>query len=638
NVWNEPWEGMGITGWKSTGEHYRDIIREIKDAVDAADPSIRVIAADSPHNTNWKLFAAGMENVIDAISTHYTPPSVGYSFSLANVYDKEVWETESWLAWKGDAASVRHALYYFAVGGDKVSLYNEQMFFDHHQNPTPTVTWTATMREMLEDLKFEKVVHPGRPPYVLLFVGENRHVAAVTSSLSTGKIPENANFRSQFIGEECTMRIEGEGDYTLYDMLGNPVEKDSGGDLALTVNSEPQYIEFRGGAVEFEKRLANAEYEGLRPVEIFIHDITGRLANGPSIPVELHNAYGVPISGKIRVRAKGLQLPEKSRKFQLKAAESSTVNFSVTGKTTDANQFPVVVEVETDRGSARAEDKVHVSVVAEGSPTVDGNISEWKRFGAIPVVMSGTSTASLQQQAWFPWKKLAESEGKFTAQFAFASDAQNLYMMARVKDTSQNILPSLLNGKNLHNLQNPPYDYTYVSAGPMPGAGGDHIQLALAGADDRPFKPKYELYPPGHPLYRFGAFLNSEYLYMIYPTEGGDAEIMRMRTPDFYYLHPLPIDYEWMGKHCRVAGARVSVRRLEAGYVYEVAIPWEELSALSHGPGDRLRMNVAVQNKGRGNRLTWSADRSAARMNGLDLEPGWGAHWSNDTWWGFEKE
>jgi hypothetical protein len=207
--------------------------------------------------------------------------------------------------------------------------------------------------------------------------------------------------------------------------------------------------------------------------------------------------------------------------------------------------------------------------------------------------------------------------------------------MARVKDGSRNLLPSMMSGKSLHKFQNPPADYIYLNCGPVPGAAGDHIQLALAAEGADPFDPKYEVRPPDDPLHRMGAFLNTQYLYLIYPTEEGRAELMRVRTPESYFLHPLPMDYGWLAEHCRVEGAEVAVRRLDEGYVYEVAIPWSELNRLPHRAGERVRMSMMVQDGGMRNRLFWSAGRSAARETGLDFEPGWGGGWSNDTYWGF---
>jgi hypothetical protein len=636
NVWNEPWEGMGITGWKSTGDHYRAIVREIRDAVEAVDPSIKIVAADSAHNTDWKLFAAGMEDAIDAISTHYSRPDTSPAFAMKRHYGKELWETETWKAWQGDAACVRHALLYFANGGDKVSLWNGRMLFDQHGRPEPSVVWTAATRHLLDGLTFRKVVHPERPPFVLLFSGEKRHVAAVCTTLVAETGERSGAFRQQFIGDAATMMLP-EGGYAFYDLLANPLTPQRrDGKLLLPVNVEPRYIEFRGPAEQFEERLAAADYRGLRPVNIVVHDLTQRLGQKPALRLELQNAYNTRLEATVRVETERLTLEPDTQKVTLSPAGKKTVEFTIASAAEDgANAFPLRVVAETERGTAELRDTVHESIIAQGTPIVDGDVSEWQGLGTRPVLMSESGAPSeALARAWFPWRELAESGGEFTAQLAFAHDDKNLYLMARVKDPSRDALPPMLAGKNLHQLQNPPGDHMYVQAGPIPGASGDLIQLALAGLNRDPFVPKYEIRPPDHPLHRMGAFLRANFIYMLYPTDDGGAELMRVRTPDFYYLHPLPIDYAWLAEHCKVPGARVTVRRRQQGYVYEAAIPWSELKGLPHADGARLRMNVLVQNGGMGSQLQWSAGRSAARHNTLDFEPGWGSGWSNDTQWG----
>ena len=637
NVWNEPWEGMGITGWKSTGEHYRNIVRQIRRAAKAADPAIKVVAADSPHNTLWKLVAAGAQDDIEVISTHYSPPATAYSFSMARHLKKEVWETETWLAWQGDAASVRHALHYFAVGGDRVSLFNEQMFYDVHGNPTPCTVWAAAMRYMLDGLHFTGMVHPERPPFIIMFAGEGRQVAAVTTSLqSSGKV--DGPFRRQFAGDRATLRVKAAENLRVYDLLANLIDaRAENGRIAVPVDDEPRYVEYRGPMAEFEAILADAACDGIRPVEITIHDITGRLDAKPKLRVILRNAYGQPLAGTVRVEADGLRLEPAEQPIALKPAAEAAFVFALAGAD-KPNAFPVRVLVNTDRGSAELRETVYCSVVCRGTPVVDGDAAEWEKLGAVPVAMTATDDSAAEQlQAWFPWETFTQADSSLAAQVAFASDDRFLYMMARVKDASRSLVPSMMAGKQLHQFQKAPADHMYVEVGPTPGATGDHIQLALSRIDTDPFEPLFELYPPDHPLHRFGTFIRTQYLYLIYPTDEGGADVIRARTPDFYFLHPLPYDYAWMAEHCKVKGASTKVTQLDGGYVYELALPWTELKTLPHASGDEILMSVLVQDKGPAARLQWSAGRSAARSNMTDFEPGFGGCWSNDTRWGFAK-
>ncbi|MFP4028044.1 MAG: hypothetical protein ACLFWL_09660 [Candidatus Brocadiia bacterium] len=639
NVWNEPWEGFGITGWMSTGEHYREIIRAIRKAADTVDPPLRVIAADSPHNTQWKLFAADMEDAIDAISTHYMDPMAGHAFALANYYGKDVWETETWLAWRGDNNSIRHALGYLALGGDRISLWHPAMLFTNKGYPTTSVVWAAAMRHLLRDTDFSQVLHPERPPFVLLFEGRDtdRHVAVVVTNVASRAKNPREMFRYQFRNDQLQMRLPADQRLEFYDVQANTMQPDRSDDhLNIPVNATPRYVEFRGPVEEFRDLLTGADYQDLTPVEIVVPgDLTTSLSQDPQLAIELRNAYDEPIEGEVVVQADALKLGDSSQQFTLEPVERRTFHFPVTGATTAANRYPIRVRVRTDHGNTEHEETIHQALIVQGSPTIDGNIDEWGQFGAVPVLLSADQAqlgASLTEQAWFPWKDLATDTQEFTAQVAFAADEENLYLMARVRDGSRNQPPSMLTDEQLHEFQEGA-EHIYVKAGPIPGASGDMLLWNLGHENQH--NPKYEVHPPDHPLHRMGSLLRHQFQYMIYPTGDGEAEIMRVRKPGFYYIHPLPIDYVWLKDNATVEGARVVVNRREAGYTYEVAIPWRELEGVPHAPGDRVRMNFAVQDKGSGNRLTWSAGRGLSTKSKIAFEPTWTSDWTNETWWGF---
>lgn len=633
NVWNEPWEGMGITGWKSTGGHYRAIFDEIADAVHAADSTIKLVAADSGHNTQWKLVAAGMDDALDVISTHYANPYATNAFALANQHDLETWETETWRTWAGDAASVRHALVYYANGGSKVSLFNHEMFFDSRGNPTPSTVWTGAMAHMLRDLDFGTVVHPERPPFVYLFKGDERHVAAVTNSAFSGVGNPQGAFRSQFSDSPATIQLRDSENMAVYDMLANPIAPSQEGQhVEFPVSKAPRYIEFTGSYGKFVDRLSEAHYDDLRPVQITLRDITSRLGAEATLPVTLKNAHRTVLSGQVELEVEGLTLTNSQQSFELGPAAEKTIRFQIDSRSITGNQFQTIVTVDTKRGTVTLSETVHEAVIAQGTPTVDGDVSDWKNLNAVPVQMQEGGSGTQQQQAWRPWETFErESEGQ--AAVAFAADDDHLYMMARVQDTEKDVLPSMLSGRSLHEFQNSPAEYIYAEAGPTPGEGGDYLQLALANADRDPFHPSVEGRPPTDPMHRLGNIQRANYLYQIYPTDDGDAEVMRMRTPDFYYLHPLPIDYEWLSHRATVSGAKVEVARREGGYIYEVALPWSELQTIRHSPGQKARINLKVN--GAGEAMYWSAGRSAATVSSTDFEPVFGTKWTNDTWWGF---
>ena len=278
-------------------------------------------------------------------------------------------------------------------------------------------------------------------------------------------------------------------------------------------------------------------------------------------------------------------------------------------------------------------------MIARGSPSIDGDVAEWQRFGAVPVVMTktkGQDPAAQTLRAWYPWEKFTQSGPEFAAEVAFASDDANLYMMARVKDksagapatqpgwrgASRTLMQSILSGKQLHSFQNPPGDFVYNIPGSSPGGTGAGVELVLGPLNraNTDWVQKYELFPPTHPLHRMSSYYSAAYHYDIYPAEGGLSEILRLRTPDFSYIHPTPLDYKWMAEHCRVDGAQVKVTARDGGYIYEAAIPWSELKQVPHGPGQRIRLCFRVRSGEKHSNLIWSQGRSIAGMSSIDWD------------------
>jgi hypothetical protein len=576
---------------------------------------------------------------VDVISTHYESPRAGMGFALARFYNKELWETETWMSWQGDAASLRRCLYNLALGAGKVSLWTKEMLFDDASDPTPAAVWTATTRHMLDGLKFKAVMHPERPPFVLLFQGQDRQVAAVVATLADDLADVKGQFRGQFAHESCVMELEDpEGGCRAFDMLANeimPARRD--GKLLLPVDREVRYIESRGPTEQFEERLGRALYRGLRPVEIVVRDLTSLPGTQPELIVTLRNAHPVPLSGAVKVEARGLTLEPAQRALdELPARGEKQYAFRVvSAEPSGNNTYPLKVSVETDRGAATLEEAISVAVIARGTPKVDGDVSEWQALGAVPVFLTKKGPADLTTvKAWFPWQQFVETGPGFAAEMAFAADDQNLYLMARVKDKSDDRIPSILAGKDLNEYQIPPGDYVYRKIGPWPDCKGDGIQLSL-GPLSHPWVRRYEVFPPDSSLYRMGSYLSTLYHYVIIPTDGGGAEVLRTRTPDFYYLHPLPMNYKWLSEHCRVDGAQAAIQRLPEGYVYEAAIPWTELKEVPHAPGNRMRMGILVRDRTVDTRIEWAQGKSIASTNTMDFDPSWVVTWSSETEWGF---
>ncbi len=133
-VWNEPWNGISISGWGADDERYREIYGAMCEGVEAArkDAGVQVLVGgcDSSSNTFDKLFSDGSATWLprlDFLSIHYQgtdPHSMVKMWRDRKGPDGKpspvlIWDTESWVANSDDrVAGVLASM--FAFGQDRV--------------------------------------------------------------------------------------------------------------------------------------------------------------------------------------------------------------------------------------------------------------------------------------------------------------------------------------------------------------------------------------------------------------------------------------------------------------------------------------------------------------------------------------
>ncbi|MFW6107074.1 MAG: hypothetical protein ACOC8A_00135 [bacterium] len=135
-LWNEPWEGISISGWGADMLRYRELYRRMGDAVFQArqDAGVDVLVGgcDSSTNTWDKLFGEGIDRspfwpkYLDFCSIHYqglAAPVLYPEWNNRQHYKGRVriWDTESWTAntddrFLGVVAANRAAGYDRALG------------------------------------------------------------------------------------------------------------------------------------------------------------------------------------------------------------------------------------------------------------------------------------------------------------------------------------------------------------------------------------------------------------------------------------------------------------------------------------------------------------------------------------------
>jgi len=130
--WNEPWEGISISGWESDSNHFRALMKQIAANCRAVDPRIRTAAACSMTNTEDK-FLTGEDReelikLVDVFTDHYVPPRTCYGPMVAKYWGKENTDTESWIA-ANELLLPQVMCQFLASGQDRVTPWHPAMTY-----------------------------------------------------------------------------------------------------------------------------------------------------------------------------------------------------------------------------------------------------------------------------------------------------------------------------------------------------------------------------------------------------------------------------------------------------------------------------------------------------------------------------
>jgi hypothetical protein len=116
-LWNEPWEGISISGWGADMPRYREIYRAMANGILAArkEAGVKILigGASSSSNTLDKLFPDGSDEflpILDFASIHYqmmsAAPALIKQFLNRKPTPVQTWDTESWVANSEDRVPV----------------------------------------------------------------------------------------------------------------------------------------------------------------------------------------------------------------------------------------------------------------------------------------------------------------------------------------------------------------------------------------------------------------------------------------------------------------------------------------------------------------------------------------------------
>ncbi len=198
-LWNEPWEGMSISGWGADMIRYREIYKAMAQAVERArkDAKVDVLigGCDSSSNTQDKLLPDNDSWLkwIDFMSIHYQGNN---SYSTIKKFQNRkhykgrtlIWDTESWAANTEDGvaamvagcASFGYDRIVGIYGGGTINQLQvrvrqadgkaEKIEVPH---AWPINAAIAATQSYLGERKFDRLLFPKGLPWVLTFDGMN---------------------------------------------------------------------------------------------------------------------------------------------------------------------------------------------------------------------------------------------------------------------------------------------------------------------------------------------------------------------------------------------------------------------------------------------------------------------------------
>jgi len=448
--WNEPWEGISISGWESDSNHYRALMKQIADNCRAVDPRIRTAAACSMTNTGDKFLVgenrAEMIKLVDVFTDHYVPPRTCYGPMVAKHWGKENTDTESWIA-SNELLLPQVMCQFLASGQDRVTPWHPAMTYFSvpgspmtFQMPNPVALATNVFNVFCTGKPFQRLLFLDHLPWAFQFgTGSEAAVVLLPRVMPFfGQGREDVLWWQFNVDEGGQLAIDNaDSAIEFFDVAGNR-EFEGQKQVKVPMDYLAHYLRApRGGVDLIAKRLAAARFEGVRPVEIIARDLTSPVdARGASVRVTLHNLMNRPVEGTLSLVAPdGMTLKEPRQTVSLAPGRSKDLEFLIAAaRPSPANAYPMSYGFQSDAGRAAWKETLHVVCARKGTKQIDGDLADWDKDLGVPV-QAAKQKVDPTSQAWLPFAGFqdAQPDGSF-AEVKLAWDEQFLYVGARVND------------------------------------------------------------------------------------------------------------------------------------------------------------------------------------------------------------
>lgn len=203
SLWNEPWEGISISGWQADMLRYREIYKAMAEGVmEARKEGVDVLIGGCDSNSNaWdKLFGDGtmdMLPVFDFLSIHYQGMESPVLYPQWNNRKEHkgrvlIWDTESWVGNTDDRIGLVVAANRSAGYDRSMGIYGGYMYSGDPHNTVPNMeirtangverissihsSWSpaaamGAVQALIGERDFKELLFKNGLPWVMVFNG-----------------------------------------------------------------------------------------------------------------------------------------------------------------------------------------------------------------------------------------------------------------------------------------------------------------------------------------------------------------------------------------------------------------------------------------------------------------------------------
>lgn len=670
---NEPWETGSISATISGGAHIRRLIAWGAPAIKKADPNAKIAAACSTQNAlDSFLPYPKTTELMDVLSIHtYTPGSAGAY--LAPKYGLEIWDTESWepMMERNLPIKIAHQIH------EGYGCIKPMKAFDMPENNPRRYTHSpfqanaalvVTAQRMLEGMKPAGYGMKGRIPIVLLYRGRGHAAAFIHNTFEYygTKFFRPTPQRQLELNDDCTdwgpyllgHFIVPEKGLTVRDVYGNKLSPEDGV-YRIPLGQSGTYVT-ANNLERLRTAMESGTVEDMKPFTIAVRDITERLAPESVVRVEVTNVY--PVKKTATVSLDGhqvLQFADQAQTGTIPASGTATFSFPIkTIAKHQGNAFRVTARVQNENKNYSYTETINVAVIARGTITIDGDLSDWDKTHAVPVRLSnqGAESDPTAEYQYLPMNFLSEKEAESAVLAARAAwDDDYFYFASEVVDATENRRESNAYGQR-HDTYAWPNQQVYLGAHKIVGRAGDLVMLSFNTNEDH--KKHWDFPGPDHPLAGLLAYPDTDFEFEIYPVKYNErrdnaykramgrywqgypkSDVWRLYDPKMTFRHHayplnLPSTRQKYDQNL-VPGARSVVKRQGGMWIYEVAIPWSQIWEVKPEPGKRVKFTFYTRDGGR-HALEYARNKSVSGKQGcMTFHPLWERNWTNETEWGF---